>query len=195
MQKTAAPFAPTRALPKPPLPAVILTVCPPQHKGTNYRINTYLIIDPRPCIVAIVAFVKTKVSNSSNRSIRPVRLSVQWIILAGAINGFIAVLTGAFGAHALQHRISAHYLTIFETANRYHFYHTLALLFLACLAHGTNLKIKTTALFLCIGIVLFCGSLYALALTGCSQLGMITPIGGVAFLAAWACLIRAVYKL
>jgi len=111
-----------------------------------------------------------------------------WLLLA-AINGFLAVAAGAFGAHGLQGRLDAAALQVFETAARYHMYHALAMGLAAVLARPPQLAGAATAaaLFLA-GIVLFSGSLYALALTGQRGLGMVTPFGGVAFLAGWAML-------
>jgi uncharacterized membrane protein YgdD (TMEM256/DUF423 family) len=108
-----------------------------------------------------------------------------WLLVA-AINGFVAVAAGAFGAHGLQHRLDAHSLTTFETSARYQMYHALAIGVAALVARTTAGDIAC-ALFLA-GIVLFSGSLYLLALTGIRALGFITPIGGAAFLAGWAAL-------
>lgn len=118
-----------------------------------------------------------------------------WIILS-AINGFLAVAAGAFGAHALKARLSADLLVVFETGARYHLFHTLALLGVGILTqlkphpllHGAG------AAFL-FGIVFFSGSLYALALSGVRVLGAITPLGGLGFLAGWALLAAAAWKL
>lgn len=117
-----------------------------------------------------------------------------WLLLA-AINGFLAVAAGAFGAHGLQGRLDAAALQVFETAARYHMYHALAMGLAAVLARPPHLAGATTAaaLFLA-GIVLFSGSLYALALTGQRWLGMVTPFGGVAFLAGWAMLAYAALR-
>ena len=117
-----------------------------------------------------------------------------WLLLA-AINGFLAVAAGAFGAHGLQGKLDAAALQVFETAARYHMYHALAMGLAAVLARPPRLAGAATAaaLFL-VGIVLFSGSLYVLALTGQRWLGMITPVGGVAFLAGWAMLAYAALR-
>ena len=111
-----------------------------------------------------------------------------WLLLA-AINGFLAVAAGAFGAHGLQGKLDAAALQVFETAARYHMYHALAMGLAAVLTRPPRLSgaAMAAALFLA-GIVLFSGSLYGLALTGQRWLGMVTPFGGVAFLAGWAML-------
>lgn len=104
-------------------------------------------------------------------------------LLVAAINGFVAVAAGAFGAHGLQHRLDAHSLTTFETGARYQMYHALAVGIAALCARTTAVDIAC-ALFLA-GIVLFSGSLYRLALTGLRAFAFITPIGGAAFLVGW----------
>jgi uncharacterized membrane protein YgdD (TMEM256/DUF423 family) len=114
---------------------------------------------------------------------------------AGASAGFLAVAFGAFGAHALKSRLSADMLTIFEVGVRYHFYHALALLAAAwaCTRWPGSLAVASGWLFIA-GIVIFSGSLYLLAFSGLRWLGAITPIGGLAFLAGWLCLLAAVAK-
>lgn len=111
----------------------------------------------------------------------------------GAVNGFLAVAAGAFGAHALKQRLTPEALAVFETGARYQMYHALALLLVAALAaNGRDLDASGWA-FLA-GIVLFSGSLYALALSGVKVLGAVTPLGGVAFLVGWALLAWRSFK-
>jgi uncharacterized membrane protein YgdD (TMEM256/DUF423 family) len=108
----------------------------------------------------------------------------------GACSALLSVAAGAFGAHALRGRLSPEYLTIFETAARYQMYHALALLAAAWAVSRWPGGIAQWAGWLfVIGTVLFSGSLYAFALTGARWLGAVTPLGGVAFLAGWLCLI------
>jgi uncharacterized membrane protein YgdD (TMEM256/DUF423 family) len=115
----------------------------------------------------------------------------------GALSGFVGVAAGAFGAHALQTRLSPDLLTVFETGARYQMYHALALFGAAWMADRWPLGQPAWAgVCFVVGTVLFSGSLYALALTGQRWLGAITPLGGVAFLVgwlllAWAALARA----
>ena len=110
----------------------------------------------------------------------------------GAISGFVAVAAGAFGAHALRAQLSPAMLQVFETGARYQMYHALALLAAAFMAgDGECQSAIWAARFFLLGTVLFSGSLYALAVTGISGLGLITPFGGVAFLAGWLCLATA----
>ena len=108
---------------------------------------------------------------------------------AGAIAAGLGVLLGAFGAHGLKSRVGPDLLVVFETGVRYHMYHALALFAVAWAQSRAPSAWGTVAgcLFL-IGIVLFSGSLYALALTGVTTWGAVTPIGGLAFLIGWACL-------
>jgi uncharacterized membrane protein YgdD (TMEM256/DUF423 family) len=112
-------------------------------------------------------------------------------LLLGGILGFLGVAFGAFGAHALRERLSPEMLAVFETGVRYQMYHTLAMLIVAAaigrIGPATLLLAAGWSFFA--GVVLFSGSLYALALTGVTTLGAITPIGGLLFLAGWACLI------
>jgi uncharacterized membrane protein YgdD (TMEM256/DUF423 family) len=108
-------------------------------------------------------------------------LVVAAIALAGA------VVLGAFGAHALRARLDPEALAIYQTAVQYHFWHALGMLGVGALMlqWPTSGRLGWVAGLLLAGLVLFCGTLYALALTGATWLGMVTPIGGLAFIAAW----------
>lgn len=118
-----------------------------------------------------------------------------WLLL-GAINGFLAVGFGAFGAHGLKARASAADLAAFETGAQYHMYHALALLAVAWAAGQAPSPLTTTAGWaFTAGILLFSGSLYFLGLTGSRALVLVTPIGGTAFLIGWLCLALAAYRL
>ena len=109
-----------------------------------------------------------------------------WVTL-GAVNAFLAVVAGAFGAHALKERLSAEMLQVFETGARYQMYHALALVLLGFFVYERADPLGNVAgwCFLA-GIALFSFSLYALALSGVRALGIITPFGGLALLAGWA---------
>ena len=111
-------------------------------------------------------------------------------LLIAAVLGFLGVAIGAFGAHGLRGRLSAELLAVFEIGVRYQMYHVLALLFVAtAIGHRGPATLLVTAGYAFIaGIVIFSGSLYALALTGTTLFGAITPIGGLGFLIGWACL-------
>jgi uncharacterized membrane protein YgdD (TMEM256/DUF423 family) len=104
--------------------------------------------------------------------------------------GFLGVAFGAFGAHALRNRLSPEMLTVFETGVRYQMYHSFAILIVAAaMGHFGDARLLPLAGWLfTAGIVFFSGSLYLLALTDVRTLGAITPIGGLLFLAGWACL-------
>lgn len=108
----------------------------------------------------------------------------------GALSAFISVAAGAFGAHALRQRLEPDQLAVFETGARYQMYHALALLAVAWAATRWPGTLMTWAGWLFVlGTVLFSGSLYVLALSGIRWLGAITPLGGLAFLAGWLCLV------
>lgn len=110
-----------------------------------------------------------------------------WLSLA-AVNGALAVAAGAFAAHGLKGSLSADMLETFKTGAQYHLSHALAM-GLAALVPGVWAG-RAAWLFL-IGIVLFSGSLYLLALTGVRSIGVVTPFGGVAFITGWLCLAMA----
>ncbi|MBW7477810.1 DUF423 domain-containing protein [Paenibacillus oenotherae] len=114
----------------------------------------------------------------------------------GAIHALLAVALGAFGAHALKERLSDDMLAIFETGVRYHMYHAIGLLLLAFLADrlGAQSKMLWAGRLMHAGIFLFSGSLYVLSLSGIKVLGAITPLGGVAFIAAWALAAYSLWK-
>ncbi|HYO70067.1 MAG TPA: DUF423 domain-containing protein [Archangium sp.] len=117
-----------------------------------------------------------------------------WLIL-GAASAFLSVAAGAFGAHALRARLTPDLLTIFETGARYHMYHSLGLI-----AIGLLIQVRPSPLLnsagwaMAVGILLFSGSLYALALSGVRALGAITPLGGLGFLAGWLLLALAAWR-
>jgi len=111
-------------------------------------------------------------------------------MLVGAVAALIGVGFGAFGAHGLRDRVSPEMLTVFETGVRYQMYHAFAILVTAiALSQFDGALVRAAGWLFTIGIVLFSGSLYAMTLTGTPSLGAITPIGGVAFLAGWVCLV------
>jgi len=105
--------------------------------------------------------------------------------------GFLGVTLGAFGAHALRSRLSPEMLAVFETGVRYQMYHTFAVLIVAAAIGriGDASLLVLAGWFFIAGILLFSGSLYALALTGVGVLGAVTPVGGLLFLIGWACLV------
>lgn len=121
--------------------------------------------------------------------------SERLFLALGAISAFVGVAAGAFGAHGLKARLSAEMLAIFETGVRYQMYHAFALLFVAWASSRFSGSLLITAGWLfVIGTILFSGSLYLLSLTETRWLGAITPLGGLAFLGGWLCLVWAALK-
>lgn len=106
----------------------------------------------------------------------------------GSVFLALAVALGAFGAHGLKDRLSEYAMTVYEKAVFYHFLHALGLLIVGLLARTgavSGAGANRVGWLLSVGIVIFSGSLYALAISGVRVLGAITPIGGIAFIAAW----------
>ena len=118
------------------------------------------------------------------------------LLMVAAISGLLAVVIGAFGAHGLKGRIATDLMAIFQTGVQYHFYHTLALLLVGILMlqFPQISLLKWSGWLFIAGIVIFSGSLYALAITDIKWLGAITPIGGVAFIAGWLTMAIAIYN-
>lgn len=123
----------------------------------------------------------------------------QWMLATGALLAGVAVICGAFGAHALQGVLSNQARGWYDTAVTYHTTHSLAIIAcaLAALHSGSFIPAWFTASAVCflIGITLFSGSLYAMAFSGITKLGMITPIGGLFLIAGWLCLAIAALKI
>ena len=109
----------------------------------------------------------------------------------GSLLGFLGVVFGAFGAHALKSRLSADMLVVFETGVRYQMYHAFAILIVAAAIGriGDANLLVLAGWFFVAGVLLFSGSLYVLSLSGVGVLGAITPVGGLLFLIGWACLL------
>jgi uncharacterized membrane protein YgdD (TMEM256/DUF423 family) len=111
------------------------------------------------------------------------------LYLLGAIAGFLAVALGAFAGHGLKARLAPDMLAAFETGVRYQMYHAFALFAAAWgLGRWQHRAFELGGGLFVAGIVIFCGSLYALALSASAWLGVLTPVGGLAFLAGWLCL-------
>lgn len=119
------------------------------------------------------------------------------ILLCGAFSGFVCIALGAFGAHALKGVLSEYSLSIWDTAVNYQMFHTVLLLILG--AYTEKFESPSYFKYICsafvIGLILFCGSLYALALLKMKWLGIITPLGGVILLCAWLALFLTFFKL
>lgn len=117
-------------------------------------------------------------------------------VILGAVLGGLGVAAGAFGAHALHAQLEPRMLEVFETGVRYQMYHALALLAAAWVVQQTEASAAHIAGWAFVaGILLFSGSLYAMAFTGVHGLGAITPVGGAAFLVGWAALALAALRL
>lgn len=106
----------------------------------------------------------------------------------GAIFGFLSVAAGAFGAHALSTRLAPDRMVLFELAARYQMYHALALLGVAFATDRFGSTAPTAGWFFVAGILIFCGTIYALAFGAPRWFGAVTPIGGVCMLIGWALL-------
>jgi uncharacterized membrane protein YgdD (TMEM256/DUF423 family) len=135
------------------------------------------------------------VSVAAELPVREESEMMRWFWMLGAGFALLGVAAGAFGAHALRDRMSVDMLAVYETGVRYQMYHALALL---AAAWAVDRWASGAAVFagwaFVVGILLFSGSLYILTLTGTRWLGMVTPLGGVAFLAGWAALILAAWR-
>ena len=109
------------------------------------------------------------------------------LITMAAVNGLLAVMLGAFMSHSLEETITTELLGVFQTGVSYHMYHSLAALAAGILSHifPKVRLLKFSAYSFLLGIMLFSGSLYLLALTELPMVGMITPIGGIFFIFGW----------
>ena len=118
-------------------------------------------------------------------------------LFLGAIMMFLSVALGAFGAHGLKSVLSAEQLTVYQTGVHYQMIHGIGLILVAILmSKYTDIGLFPAAGWaMLIGIILFSGSLYALAFTGVRTLGIITPVGGVGFLIGWILLAIAAFKV
>jgi uncharacterized membrane protein YgdD (TMEM256/DUF423 family) len=118
------------------------------------------------------------------------------ILTIAAISGLLAVVLGAFGAHALKKMISPEMLEVYKTGVQYQFYHTFALLVVGILMYfNTSKALKWSGYLFVVGILLFSGSLYIMTITGIKALGFITPFGGTVWIIAWFLLLMHCRKL
>jgi len=125
-----------------------------------------------------------------------INITAKLFLLLGSANAMLAVILGAFGAHALKARLDESLLKIYHTGVEYHFYHALGLILVGIIAMNipTNIWLKSSGWMMFAGIVLFSGSLYSLSILNVRWLGMITPFGGLLFILAWLSLCIAIYK-
>jgi len=113
----------------------------------------------------------------------------------GAVAAALGMVAGAFGAHALKGRVEPELLAVFETGVRYHLVHALGLLSAGwATTRWPGRAAKTAGWLFLLGILLFSGSLYGLALTGVRILGAVTPVGGAAFIGGWLLLAWAAWR-
>ena len=111
-----------------------------------------------------------------------------WICVGAALGG-LAVAVGAAGTHLLETRIDSDSLDTLETAVRFQMYHAIALIVLGILASAWPVRVVTvSAVLLSVGVVIFCGSLYILALSDLAIFGAVAPVGGLSLMAGWAVL-------
>ncbi|CAL27148.1 membrane protein [Staphylococcus carnosus] len=121
--------------------------------------------------------------------------SMKTFLALGAGAAALSIATGAFGAHALEGKLSEHYLDVWQKATQYEMYHSLGLIGIGILSGTTKMKLKAAGWMMFGGIVIFSGSLYVLSLTQIKPLGAITPIGGVLFIASWVTLLVQALKI
>ena len=115
----------------------------------------------------------------------------QAFLTIAAILGGLSVALGAFGAHALEGKLTDRAQEIFETATRYQMYHALALMLVVVLLYQTGVTqtwLTAAGIAFIVGVLLFCGSLYAISFSGIKGFGAVAPLGGLAFLIGWGCL-------
>ncbi|MCP3739838.1 DUF423 domain-containing protein [Rossellomorea sp. BNER] len=112
-------------------------------------------------------------------------------IIIGAISAFLSVGFGAFGAHALEGKISQKYIEIWNTGVLYQMFHSIGIIIVGILLGNVSASsvLSWSGWLMLIGIILFSGSLYVLSLSGIKVLGAITPLGGVSFLVAWVLIV------
>ncbi len=149
--------------------------------------------DESPDVRNIAAGLHDRVDRMSSEDERQAMGKIYAVL--GALSGFVAVASGAFGVHVLRQKLPADDLAVFETAARYEMYHALALLGVAwALNRWPGIALQVAGMCFVAGTLLFCGSLYILALSGIRWFGAITPLGGLAFLAGWLSLAWGILK-
>ena len=121
---------------------------------------------------------------------------IKFLLIFVALSGLISVALGAFGAHGLKNKLTPNLMSAFETAVQYQAIHTLAILGVCLLGlhFGRGVWFQYSGLSFAIGIVLFSGSLYGLAITGMRWLGPVTPLGGLILMLGWVLMLVAVFK-
>jgi uncharacterized membrane protein YgdD (TMEM256/DUF423 family) len=117
-------------------------------------------------------------------------------LILGGINAALVVMLGAFGAHGLKAKLTAEMLAVYQTGVHYHLFHALGLLAVGLVASqiADSVWLKWSGWLMLLGIILFSGSLYVLSVSGLRWVGVVTPFGGVAFIAAWIVFVIAIVK-
>lgn len=117
-------------------------------------------------------------------------------LILGGFNAALVVLLGAFGAHGLKARMTAEMLAVYQTGVHYHLFHALGLIAVGLVATqiSDSAYLRWSGWLMLVGIILFSGSLYALSVSGLRWLGMVTPFGGMSFIAAWILFVVAMVK-
>ena len=117
-------------------------------------------------------------------------------LILGGINAALVVMLGAFGAHGLKTKLTAEMLAVYQTGVHYHLFHALGLLAVGLVAMqiADSVWLKWSGWLMLVGIILFSGSLYLLSVGGMRWLGMVTPFGGLSFIAAWILFVLAIFK-
>ena len=127
-------------------------------------------------------------NNSNNQDNLCEKVGLGWVALGSGLAG-LSVMLGAFGAHSLKARLTEKNIATFHTATDYLGYHALGLIvigiFIYILKGETAKNLKRSAIWIVVGIVFFCGSLYGLVFDGPRFLGPITPLGGLSFMIGW----------
>lgn len=125
-----------------------------------------------------------------------INVTAKLFLLLGSANAALAVMLGAFGAHALKARLDVSLLKAYHTGVEYHFYHALGLILVGIIAMNlpANIWLKSSGWSMFVGIILFSGSLYLMSIFNLRWLGMVTPIGGLLFILAWVSLCISVLK-
>ena len=117
-------------------------------------------------------------------------------IIIGALLSAIGVVIGAFGSHSLKTKLNPEELVIYDIATRYLMYHAIGIISLGILAYNVpDSVVEIPIIIMLIGIVLFSGSLYLISIKGYTKLGIITPLGGTAFIISWVLLAINIFKL
>lgn len=122
--------------------------------------------------------------------------SAKLFLILGGVNAALVVMFGAFGAHGLKTKISAEMLAVYQTGVQYHLFHALGLLVVGVVATQIvdSVYLRWAGWLMLTGIILFSGSLYIMSVGGMRWLGMVTPFGGLVFIAAWILFVMAIIK-